>query len=174
VFRLNRLTFPSPSPPHRYVESGSLGQTLKEFGTQDEQLVSSYTAKVLGCLAYLHKSNVIHCRLKAANVLTTKSGNVKLSDFGISLSIAELMDLKRGVAETLHWSTFVLLATTLVLVDQIYACLTSAFYHVAAPEVIRHNVHLPASDIWSLACIAIELLTGHPPYYEIHDRGTGV
>ena len=38
-----------------------------------------------------------------------------------------------------------------------------------APEVIqmRHDVPATASDVWSVGCTAIELLTGEPPYFEL-------
>lgn len=36
-----------------------------------------------------------------------------------------------------------------------------------APEVISLNGASPASDIWSLGCTIIELLTGKPPYADI-------
>jgi len=70
----------------RYAENGSLGQTLKAFGKLNEKLVASYVFKILEGLDYLHRSDVVHCDLKAANILTTKTGNVKLSDFGVSLN----------------------------------------------------------------------------------------
>ena len=42
----------------RYVENGSLAQTLKTFGKLDESLVASYVTKVLEGLDYLHRSQV--------------------------------------------------------------------------------------------------------------------
>lgn len=42
-----------------------------------------------------------------------------------------------------------------------------------APEVIQLKGPSPASDIWSLGCTAIELLTGHPPYHEIRNGMSG-
>ncbi|KAH9001950.1 kinase-like domain-containing protein, partial [Lactarius deliciosus] len=38
-------------------------------------------------LDYLHRSDVAHCDLKAVNILTTKTGDVKLSGFGVSLNL---------------------------------------------------------------------------------------
>ncbi|PVF92803.1 hypothetical protein CPB86DRAFT_877616 [Serendipita vermifera] len=127
-----------------YVENGSLGQTLKAFGKLNERLVAQYVTKILEGLHYLHQSHVVHCDLKAANILTTKNGNVKLSDFGVSLNLhAKAMEeIKNDVAGTPNWM---------------------------APEVIELKGPSPASDIWSLGCTAIELLTGHPPYHEINN-----
>ncbi|KAJ7581275.1 hypothetical protein C8J56DRAFT_794068 [Mycena floridula] len=123
-----------------YAENGSLGQTLKAFGKLNERLVASYVVKILEGLHYLHRSDVVHCDLKAANILTTKNGNVKLSDFGVSLNMRAVERDIKDVAGTLNWM---------------------------APEVIELKGASPKSDIWSLACTVIELLTGKPPYADI-------
>ncbi|KAF9482547.1 Pkinase-domain-containing protein [Pholiota conissans] len=126
-----------------YAENGSLGQTLKAFGKLNERLVASYVVKILEGLHYLHTSDVVHCDLKAANILTTKNGNVKLSDFGVSLNLRNLRAMEqevKDVAGTPNWM---------------------------APEVIELKGASTKSDIWSLGCTVIELLTGRPPYAEI-------
>jgi serine/threonine protein kinase len=133
----------------RYAENGSLGQTLRAFGKLNERLVAGYVVKILEGLDYLHQSDVVHCDLKAANILTTKNGNVKLSDFGVSLNL-RAMNLgenhDRDVAGTPNWM---------------------------APEVIELKGASAKSDIWSLGCTVIELLTGKPPYAEIANGMSG-
>lgn len=47
---------------------------------------------------------VVHCDLKAANILTTKTGNVKLSDFGVSLNLRAMEQMNNDVAGTPNWS----------------------------------------------------------------------
>src|SRR5258707_14898772 len=92
---------PTDIPPFsRYVENGSLGQTLKAFGKLNEKLVASYVVKILEGLDYLHQSDVVHCDLKAANILTTKTGNVKLTDFGVSLNLRVMERETKDVAGT--------------------------------------------------------------------------
>ncbi|TFK83688.1 Pkinase-domain-containing protein [Polyporus arcularius HHB13444] len=123
-----------------YAENGSLGQTLKAFGKLNERLVANYVVKILEGLHYLHSNDVVHCDLKAANILTTKNGNVKLSDFGVSLNLRAMEREIKDVAGTPNWM---------------------------APEVIELKGASTKSDIWSLACTVIELLTGRPPYADI-------
>ncbi|KZS94330.1 kinase-like protein [Sistotremastrum niveocremeum HHB9708] len=124
-----------------YVENGSLSHTIKAFGKLNERLVAGYVTKILEGLHYLHLSQVVHCDLKAANILTTKNGNVKLSDFGVSLNLRAMENIRRdNVAGTPNWM---------------------------APEVIELKGASTASDIWSLGCTIVELLTGRPPYGEI-------
>ncbi|KAL4248085.1 hypothetical protein ABKN59_007801 [Abortiporus biennis] len=126
------------------AENGSLGQTLKAFGKLNERLVAGYVVKILEGLDYLHQSQVVHCDLKAANILTTKNGNVKLSDFGVSLNL-RAMEREKEVAGTPNWM---------------------------APEVIELKGASTKSDIWSLACTIVELLTGRPPYGDIANSMT--
>jgi serine/threonine protein kinase len=120
---------------------------LKAFGKLNERLVASYVVKILEGLHYLHSSDVVHCDLKAANILTTKNGNVKLSDFGVSLNLRAMEREIKDVAGTPNWM---------------------------APEVIELKGASPKSDIWSLACTVVELLTGRPPYAEIANSMSGM
>jgi len=39
--------------------------------------------------------------------------------------------------------------------------------HSVAPEVIEQSGATTASDIWSVGCVVIELLEGHPPYHTL-------
>ncbi|KAI9319313.1 kinase-like domain-containing protein [Dichotomocladium elegans] len=121
-----------------YVENGSLFSTMKAFGSLPEKLVASYTQKILAGLAYLHEHEVAHCDLKAANILSTKNGDVKLTDFGVSLNLRIQQDDMGTPAGTPYWM---------------------------APEVIELKGASTKSDIWSLGCTIIELLTGKPPYF---------
>lgn len=104
------------------MENGSLGQTLKSFGPLNERLAAGFVTKILEGLHYLHQSQVrlcldcsrcltnsislqiVHCDLKAANILTTKTGNVKLSDFGVSLNLRTMENNRNEVAGTPNWS----------------------------------------------------------------------
>ena len=80
---------------------------MKMYGRLNEKLVASYVVKILEGLDYLHRSDVVHCDLKAANILTTKTGNVKLSDFGVSLNLRHMeREIRNEVAGTPNWSEY--------------------------------------------------------------------
>ncbi|KAI9271412.1 kinase-like domain-containing protein [Sporodiniella umbellata] len=125
-----------------YAEMGSLLNNIKSFGKFPEKLAASYTYKILSGLDYLHSQQVVHCDLKAANILTTKSGSLKLTDFGVSLTMKMKEDETTGSpAGTPNWM---------------------------APEVIKLAGACTKSDIWSLGCTIVEMLTGKPPYSGMH------
>ncbi|KAI8331532.1 kinase-like domain-containing protein [Chlamydoabsidia padenii] len=123
-----------------YAENGSLMSTLKSFGAFPEKLVASFCIKILSGLDYLHDNQVVHCDLKAANILTTKTGDVKLTDFGVSLNLKIKAVDDQTVSGTPNWM---------------------------APEVIELKGASTKSDIWSLGCTLIELVTGKPPYADL-------
>ncbi|KAG1444781.1 hypothetical protein G6F56_010155 [Rhizopus delemar] len=125
---------------YRYAENGSLSSTLKAFGEFPEKLVASFCVKILSGLEYLHSNQVVHCDLKAANILTTKTGDVKLTDFGVSLNLKMKSADAGSVSGTPNWM---------------------------APEVIELKGASTKSDIWSLGCTLIELVTGKAPYSDL-------
>ena len=71
---------------------------MKAYGRLNERLVASYVTKILEGLHYLHGQDVVHCDLKAANILSTKTGNVKLTDFGVSLNLRAMEREIKNVA----------------------------------------------------------------------------
>ncbi|KAI3467883.1 hypothetical protein Pfo_024546 [Paulownia fortunei] len=125
-----------------YVENGSLANIVKpnKFGPFPESLVAVYIAQVLEGLVYLHEQGVIHRDIKGANILTTKEGLVKLADFGVATKLNEADVNTHSVVGTPYWM---------------------------APEVIEMSGVCAASDIWSVGCTVIELLTCVPPYYDL-------
>jgi len=105
-----------------------------------------YMRQALQGLSFLHEKNVIHRDIKPANLLLSAQGVVKIADFGTS----KLMD-----AQTMT-GTMSMTGTPVFM----------------APEVVqgccRPNVGRK-SDIWSIGCTALNLVTGELPYSNIPD-----
>ncbi|TFK24391.1 Pkinase-domain-containing protein [Coprinopsis marcescibilis] len=121
-----------------FCENGSLQNIVKKFGKFPENLVAVYISQVLEGLMYLHDQGVIHRDIKGANILTNKDGTVKLADFGVAARTGGVVD--GAVVGSPYWM---------------------------APEVIEQSGATTASDIWSVGCVVIELLEGHPPYHNL-------
>lgn len=137
-----------------YVEGGSLFNIIQsirkslEKGARvfDEPVVADFIRQVILGLRYLHLQGVVHRDIKGANILVTKESHVKLADFGVAATkpSSDLSGTSNPmeVAGSPYWM---------------------------APEIINLEGYSTASDIWSLGCTMVELLTGFPPYHELSD-----
>lgn len=144
----------------RFIDSGSLAQVLANYGFFPESLAAIYVSQVLEGLIYLHSQNIIHRDIKGGNLLITREGSIKLADFGIAtVATTQRHSLVEGSP---YWSMFASLPVSSVLNS------SSSFSPLVAPELITLS-HTPttASDIWSVGCTLIELLTGVPPYFDM-------
>ena len=65
--------------------TGSLSGLLKEAGKLDEETTINFTRQITSGLAFLHSKGVIHCDIKAENILVDSQGSFKLADFGLSV-----------------------------------------------------------------------------------------
>ncbi|KAJ9456196.1 Serine/threonine-protein kinase TOUSLED [Diplonema papillatum] len=71
-----------------YTHYGDLDSYLKKHKELPEATARLLISQVLSGLAYLHSKHVIHYDLKPANVLFFSPSEVKLTDFGLSKSLA--------------------------------------------------------------------------------------
>ena len=127
----------------------SAAATVKRYGTFSEATLCDFIRQLLRALDWCHSSGVAHRDVKGANVLL-KDGRCLLADFGSAIICSDsTKEPSSRVVGTAHWM---------------------------APEVIlkaepTSAANVTAADIWALACTTIELLTGRPPYHELHPEG---
>ena len=125
-----------------YVE----GQTIDVYCSERKLSIRERLALVLDvakAVAYAHSKLVVHRDLKPANMLVTAGGAVRLLDFGI----AKLIE-----GETVNEARLTQLSGRLLTPDY------------ASPEQIRGEAIGTATDVYSLAVVTYELLTGTRPY----------
>ena len=99
--------------------------------------------QVAGAVGFAHSRLVLHRDLKPGNMLVTADGNVHLLDFGI----AKMME-----GDAAHETALTQLSGRALTLDY------------ASPEQIRGEPIGTASDVYSLAVVAFELLAGARPY----------
>lgn len=143
------------------MENGSLSNVIKtsKFGPFPESLIPVYIHQVLQGLAYLHAQGVVHRDIKGANILTTKEGVVKLADFGVAAKIGgEIGEAALGGVGSNNNN---------IDDGQSRDASPQGTPYWMAPEVVEMKPVTTAADIWSVGCLAVELLTGSPPYFDL-------
>ena len=121
-----------------YLRGGSLEDRLREHGAQDPGRVLDWLDEAGAALDAAHDHGVVHRDVKPGNPLLAGDGTVCVADFGVA-SAAGLDSLTM---------TGTILGTAGYL----------------APEQARGEPTTPATDLYALAVVAFELLTGQRPY----------
>ena len=67
-----------------YVEGRSLRDLIRSESPLDQNQASEIAAEIGSALAFAHRAGVVHRDVKPGNVLLTRAGNVKVTDFGIA------------------------------------------------------------------------------------------
>ncbi len=131
-----RLCFVSP-----YAEGGSLSDRFKAGKSFELEETVEIARQLATALDFAHEQNVVHRDIKPGNVLFYE-GHAVLSDFGIARAII------RSGGESLS-SSGLLLGTP----------------HYMSPEQASGASQLDGrSDIYALACVVYEMLTGEPVF----------
>ena len=128
----------------RYVDGPNLGTTIRQEAALSPEFTVSVIDQMAGALDAAHALGLVHRDVKPANILLSQPGSqggarAYLTDFGIT---------KRIGAATQFTQTGQVVGT----------------YTYMAPEQIRGDSLDGRTDIYSLACIVFECLTGRPPF----------
>jgi len=120
-----------------YVEGESLEIILEKQGILPHKLACQYGLQICDAVEYAHSQQILHRDLRPANVLVSRTGVLKVGDFGVAALLEKTPYAKTIIGTPPYMS----------------------------PEHFRGKA-VYASDVYSVGIILYEMLTGKLPYYD--------
>lgn len=121
-----------------YVDGADLKKYIQDHAPLSNNEVVRIMEEVLSAMTLAHQKGIVHRDLKPQNILLTKNGVVKVTDFGIAVAFAE---------------------TSLTQTNSMLGSV-----HYLSPEQARGSKATIQSDIYAMGIMLFEMLTGHIPY----------
>ncbi|QLL09737.1 serine/threonine-protein kinase PknH/PknJ [Mycobacterium vicinigordonae] len=122
----------------RFIEGEDLSSLLERSGALPPARAVAIITQVAAALDAAHRAGVIHRDIKPENILITGDDFAYLVDFGIAAAATDQQLTKTGTAV--------------------------GSWRYMAPERFADDETTYRSDIYGLACVLYECLTGAPPY----------
>ncbi|KAG9307423.1 hypothetical protein G9A89_017253 [Geosiphon pyriformis] len=120
-----------------YVNGGQMLDYIISHGKLKEKHARKFSRQIVSALDYCHRNSIVHRDLKIENILISKSGSIKIIDFGLSNLYSP-----RG-----HLSTF------------------CGSLYFAAPELLNAKLYTgPEVDVWSFGIVLYVLVCGKVPF----------
>ncbi len=121
-----------------YVEGKTLKQYIQEFAPISPARCVHIMKELTSAIANAHENHIIHRDIKPQNILMDAEGNVKITDFGIAMTLS---------------------ATSFTQTNSVLGTV-----HYLSPEQARGGTATNKSDIYALGIVLYELLTGELPF----------
>ncbi|MQM15577.1 hypothetical protein Taro_048523 [Colocasia esculenta] len=124
-----------------YMDAGTLESLLHQRRRFPEAALADVARQVLKGLAYLHAQKIVHRDIKPSNLLVNRSGEIKISDFGVSK----------------------VMTRTLTPCDSYVGTCAYMSPERFDPGTYGGSYDGYAGDVWSLGLTVLELYLGHFP-----------
>jgi formylglycine-generating enzyme required for sulfatase activity/serine/threonine protein kinase len=123
----------------KYIPAGSLKDVLKRQGRLSFGRALEITKQIASALnyAYNQPEKLIHRDIKPSNILFERDGSVRLSDFGFAKALASADSISLSASGGMIGTP-----------------------NYMAPEIWRGKGATAATDVYSLACVFYEMITG--------------
>ncbi|KAK4697475.1 serine/threonine protein kinase KIN1/2, partial [Lecanoromycetidae sp. Uapishka_2] len=120
-----------------YVNGGQMLDYIISHGRLKEKQARKFGRQIASALDYCHRNSIVHRDLKIENILISKTGDIKIIDFGLSNLFSPRSHLK----------TF------------------CGSLYFAAPELLQAKQYTgPEVDIWSFGIVLYVLVCGKVPF----------
>ena len=118
------------------VEGITLKQYIEQNGRLNMETAINFSIQIASGLEAAHENHIIHRDIKPQNIIVSKNGNIKVTDFGIAKA-ASSNTLTSGAMGSVHY---------------------------ISPEQARGGYSDERSDLYSLGITMFEMVTGHVPF----------
>ncbi|MFZ4826090.1 MAG: protein kinase domain-containing protein [Phototrophicaceae bacterium] len=123
-----------------FIDGSDLKKLIRAEAPFNYDLAVNFAIQICAGIGYAHRNNLVHADVKPQNVLLTSQRMVKVTDFGIAQAMSDAT--LHGEKQDVVWGS----------------------PHYFAPEQAQGERPSPASDVYSIAVVLFEMLTGQLPY----------
>ena len=121
-----------------YIDGQDLKTLIRQKGRLSVHEALDIAVQTSAGVGHAHQAGIIHCDVKPQNVLVTRDGRAKVTDFGIARALSG-----SGITEA----------------ETVWG---SPLYF--SPEQAAGDPPSPASDVYSIGVVMYEMLAGFPPF----------